>query len=79
MELSLIIPAFNEAQRIGPTVQRAHRFLAAQSGRFEIIVVDDGSTDDTVALVMSLAGELPGGSGEQEIMELATGQIEAAA
>ncbi|MFD2721061.1 dolichyl-phosphate beta-glucosyltransferase [Hymenobacter monticola] len=60
MELSLIIPAFNEAQRIGPTLRRAHLFLAARPARFEILVVDDGSTDDTVALVTALAGELPG-------------------
>ncbi|WP_210522018.1 dolichyl-phosphate beta-glucosyltransferase [Hymenobacter terricola] len=60
MDLSLIIPAFNEAQRIGPTLRRAHRFLAARPARFEILVVDDGSTDDTVALVTALAGELPG-------------------
>ncbi|MBF9221702.1 dolichyl-phosphate beta-glucosyltransferase [Hymenobacter ruricola] len=60
MELSLIIPAFNEAQRIGPTLRRAHRFLAARPARFEILVVDDGSTDDTVALVTALAAELPG-------------------
>ena len=60
MELSLIIPAFNEAQRIGSTLRRAHRFLAARPTSFEIIVVDDGSTDHTVALVTALASELPG-------------------
>ncbi|MDQ2770608.1 MAG: glycosyltransferase family 2 protein [Bacteroidota bacterium] len=60
MELSLIIPAFNEAQRIGPTLRRAHRFLATRPARFEILVVDDGSTDDTVAVVTALASELPG-------------------
>jgi len=60
MELSLIIPAFNEAQRIEPTLRRVHRFLAARPANFEILVVDDGSTDDTVALVTALAGELPG-------------------
>jgi dolichyl-phosphate beta-glucosyltransferase len=60
MELSLIIPAFNEALRIGPTLRCAHRFLAARPSSFEIIVVDDGSTDDTVALVTALASELPG-------------------
>lgn len=60
MELSLIIPAFNEAQRIGPTLRLAHRFLAARPASFEIIVVDDGSTDDTVALVTDLAAERPG-------------------
>lgn len=60
MELSVIIPAFNEAQRIGPTLRRFHRFLAARPASFEILVVDDGSVDDTVALVTALAGELPG-------------------
>jgi glycosyltransferase involved in cell wall biosynthesis len=60
MELSLIIPAFNEAQRIGPTLRRAHQFLAARPARFEMLVVDDGSTDGTVALVTALAAELPG-------------------
>lgn len=60
MELSLIIPAFNEAQRIEPTLRSVHRFLAARPASFEIIVVDDGSTDDTVALVTALAAELPG-------------------
>jgi dolichyl-phosphate beta-glucosyltransferase len=60
MELSLIIPAFNESQRIGLTLQRVHQFLAARPASFEIIVVDDGSTDNTVALVTALAGELPG-------------------
>jgi glycosyltransferase involved in cell wall biosynthesis len=60
MELSLIIPAFNEAQRIEPTLRRAHQFLAARPARFEILVVDDGSTDGTVALVTALAAELPG-------------------
>ena len=60
MELSLIIPAFNEAQRIEPTLRRVHRFLVARPARFGILVVDDGSTDGTVALVTALAGELPG-------------------
>lgn len=60
MDLSIIIPAFNEAQRIGPTLQHMQRFLAARPGSFEILVVDDGSTDDTVALVTALALEMPG-------------------
>lgn len=59
MDLSLIIPAFNEAQRIGPTLRRCQQFLAARPASFEIIVVDDGSTDATVALVAALASELP--------------------
>ena len=53
----MIIPAFNEAQRIGPTLQRVHQFLATRPTNFEIIVVDDGSTDETVALVTAMVGE----------------------
>jgi dolichyl-phosphate beta-glucosyltransferase len=41
-------------------LQRVHRFLAARPASFKIIVVDDGSADDTVALVTALARELPG-------------------
>lgn len=59
MELSLIIPAYNEAQRLGPTLRRFRQFLAARPGRFEIIVVDDGSMDETGALVAALAHEWP--------------------
>ncbi|OUJ72793.1 dolichyl-phosphate beta-glucosyltransferase [Hymenobacter crusticola] len=59
MELSLIVPAYNEAQRLGPTLQRVYAFLAARPARFELIVVDDGSTDDTAALVMALSSTWP--------------------
>jgi len=59
MELSIIIPAFNEAQRIEPTLRRFHAFLAARPGSFELLVVDDGSADNTAALVLALASELP--------------------
>ncbi|TGE04111.1 dolichyl-phosphate beta-glucosyltransferase [Hymenobacter fodinae] len=60
LDLSLIIPAYNEAARIGPTLQRIHAYLTSRPASFEILVVDDGSTDDTVSLVTALAGELPG-------------------
>jgi len=54
VHLSLVIPAYNEASRIGATLHLVEPYLAAQSYTSEIIVVDDGSEDDTVELVKSL-------------------------
>ncbi|HWF43853.1 MAG TPA: dolichyl-phosphate beta-glucosyltransferase [Candidatus Kapabacteria bacterium] len=51
MLLSLIIPAYNEAGRIGPSVEKAFRYFETVSYDAEIIVVDDGSSDDTAAAV----------------------------
>ena len=47
LNLSLIIPAYNEAARLGTTLQTAFEYLNAQTSESEIIVVDDGSTDET--------------------------------
>jgi len=53
IELSVIIPAYNEALRLLPTLERLDAHLAAQAPRYEILVVDDGSTDETRAVVLS--------------------------
>lgn len=45
--LSIVIPAFNEEARIGPSLHRIREYLAEQTYSFEIVVVDDGSTDRT--------------------------------
>ena len=39
MDLSIIVPAYNEEQRIAPTLERLARFLTAHPVSFEIIVV----------------------------------------
>ena len=44
---SLVVPAFNEAERIGQTLTEMLHFLRAMSPASELIVVDDGSTDRT--------------------------------
>lgn len=49
--VSLIIPAFNEEQRIGKSLEQIFLFCNAQRYPYEVIVVDDGSTDGTVELV----------------------------
>lgn len=46
-ELSLIIPAYNEASRIVKSLNKAIDFLEKNDFDFEIIVVDDGSQDNT--------------------------------
>jgi glycosyltransferase involved in cell wall biosynthesis len=50
-ELSIVIPAYNEEQRLLPTLQRLDAFLRRQPLGYEIVVVDDGSRDGTAALV----------------------------
>ena len=49
--LSLIIPAYNEEKRILPTLEKVYSYLSKQDYSFEIIIVDDGSTDETVKIV----------------------------
>ena len=53
MLLSFVIPAYNEEKRIGPTLESIGSYLENKGGEYEIIVVDDGSTDRTVELVNS--------------------------
>ncbi len=48
MHLSVVIPAYNEEKRIGATLARINDFLSNKDYGFEVIVVDDGSTDSTV-------------------------------
>jgi dolichol-phosphate mannosyltransferase len=53
-QLSLVIPAFNEADVIARAVIEAEQALAGMFDRFEILVVDDGSSDRTVAEVQRI-------------------------
>jgi glycosyltransferase involved in cell wall biosynthesis len=56
MRLSVIIPAYNEEQRLPETLRSVGDYLAAQSYDSEVIVVDDGSTDRTAAAVSAGTG-----------------------
>lgn len=51
VHLSVIIPAYNEAARIIPTLESAAAYLGKQAYSWEVVVVDDGSADATPAIV----------------------------
>ncbi len=53
--LSVVIPAYNEAGRIGNTLKILIQYLSNNACQSEIIIVDDGSLDDTRPLVESFA------------------------
>src|SRR5262245_52888988 len=56
--VSVVIPAFNEAASIAATLEPIARFLRASAGSFELLVVDDGSADDTAATAAALPPDL---------------------
>jgi dolichyl-phosphate beta-glucosyltransferase len=60
--LSVIIPAYNEERRLPTTLQAIAAYLAMQPYASEIMVVDDGSSDRTVAVAERQVIELEGGS-----------------
>lgn len=46
--ISIIIPAYNEEERIGVSIEKINKYLNSENINAEIIVVDDGSNDNTV-------------------------------
>jgi dolichol-phosphate mannosyltransferase len=59
-DVSCVMPAFNEAEGIVAAVDGVRRALERHGGDFEIIVVDDGSTDATGALLDGMAAGADG-------------------
>jgi dolichyl-phosphate beta-glucosyltransferase len=55
--VSIVVPAFNEAGRIAETVRKIDAFVRQSPLAFELIVVDDGSTDHTAEIVRSLGAK----------------------
>jgi len=57
--LSVVIPAYNEAQRIGSTLEKISQYLKSRPFAAELIVVDDGSSDGTAELVRAAVLQFP--------------------
>jgi dolichyl-phosphate beta-glucosyltransferase len=53
----VVVPAYNEARRIGPSLRQAVDYLRRRGGDWELLVVDDGSRDATVEVAESFAAD----------------------
>ena len=51
MDLSIIIPMFNEAENVETTLKRVEEVVASFRGSYEIIPVNDGSIDNTLEIL----------------------------
>ena len=57
--LSIIIPAYNEEKRLPNTLERVERFLQTQNYPYEVIVVENGSTDRTLGVAQEFSDGRP--------------------
>ena len=58
VDLSVIIPAYNEAERIPKTLKRFQEYFTGQICSYEIIVVVDGVSNNTRDVLAGMAGEI---------------------
>jgi dolichyl-phosphate beta-glucosyltransferase len=59
VDLSIVVPAYNEEHRLPPTLAKLKAFLDTQPLRYEIVVVDDGSKDNTIGVTNALMATIP--------------------
>ena len=60
LDLSIVIPAYNEERRLPKTLDAIIAYLRIRAYQAEIIVVDDGSTDGTAGIVSAYRQKFPG-------------------
>jgi len=56
---SIVIPAYNESARLGATLEKVLAYVHAQGWNAEVIVVNDGSRDNTAEIVKAFAAKDP--------------------
>lgn len=59
MELSVVVPVYNEEENVEPLIGEINGVLRHLGKRYEIVVVDDGSEDQTFAVLSKLQREQP--------------------
>src|SRR5580700_11759478 len=59
MTYSIVIPAYNESERLGATLEKILAYVRQQGWDAEVIVVNDGSRDNTAGLVREFAEKNP--------------------
>jgi dolichyl-phosphate beta-glucosyltransferase len=59
VELSIVIPAYNEEPRLPASLARIAAYIRASGRETEVVVVDDGSRDGTASAAESFRGEIP--------------------
>jgi glycosyltransferase involved in cell wall biosynthesis len=59
-DLSVVVPAYNEVVRIGRALEQVTCFLDARERPWELVVVDDGSADETSSMVRRFMAGHPG-------------------
>lgn len=57
--LSIIIPAYNEASRLPDTLEKIAAFLATQSYEAEVLVIENGSSDETLSIAEKFSEQHP--------------------
>jgi dolichyl-phosphate beta-glucosyltransferase len=57
--ISIVIPAYNEEQRLPETLQVIHTFLQGQTYQAEVLVVENGSNDRTLAIAQEFSRSMP--------------------
>jgi glycosyltransferase involved in cell wall biosynthesis len=58
-KISVIVPAYNESESLPELVDRVGRVLGPEGGEWEVLVVDDGSTDETLPVLERMSSENP--------------------
>ena len=59
MQLSVVVPLFNEAESLPPLVERILSHVRPLGIPFELVLVDDGSRDRTAGVLQELSGQVP--------------------
>ncbi len=52
MFISIIIPAYNEEERLKSSLESLHHYLSSKNYDYEVIIIDDGSTDKTKETIL---------------------------